>query len=149
MLTVKVTLSTFDMGTTNGIEVSADGRFLFVNESVQRKVWRYTLDEQGRPHNKTLFYSFADHGLDGMRSDQQGNLYIARYGAGEVVVLSEQGQLVSQYRLKGQFPTNVAFGGCDGKTLYVTMQKRGAIEKLNVEHAGRSFSANNRCTERR
>lgn len=135
----KVQLVEADMGTTNGVEVSPDEQFLYVNESVQRNVWRYELDATGKPVNKSLFYQFSDHGMDGMRTDTQGNLYIARYGAGTVAVLSPKGELVREYRLKGQRPTNVAFGGSDGKTLYVTMQQRGAIETLQVEHPGRAY----------
>ncbi|MBN7819726.1 SMP-30/gluconolactonase/LRE family protein [Bowmanella yangjiangensis] len=135
----KVQLVEAEMGTTNGVEVSPDEQFLYVNESVQRKVWRYELDGKGKPVNKTLFYQFSDHGLDGMRTDTQGNLYIARYGAGTIAVLSPKGELVREYRLKGRHPTNVAFGGSDGKTLYVTMQQRGAVETLQVEHPGRAF----------
>ena len=134
-----------DMGTTNGVEVAQGDQFLYVNESVQRRIWRYGLGESGVPENKTLFYSFDKHGLDGMRSDNQGNLYVARYGAGEVAVISPEGELIGQYRLKGQYPTNVAFGGCDGKTLFVTMQKRGAIEKLKVDTVGRSFAGAANC----
>jgi sugar lactone lactonase YvrE len=125
------------MGTTNGIEVSPDGRTLYVNESVQRRVWRYALDEQGRISGKQLLHLFADHGLDGMRCDQQGNLYIARYGAGTVVVLSPQGELLREVRLKGAKPTNVAFGGPDGRSVYVTLQDRGAIEVFRSDIAGR------------
>lgn len=128
------------MGTTNGIEVSADERYLYVNESVQRRVWRYRLDDSGRPVDKTLFYQFKDHGLDGMRSDSLGNLYIARYGAGSVVVLSPEGEKIEAYQLKGQHPTNLAFGGEDGRQVYVTMQKRGAIETFTARHPGRAFN---------
>ena len=127
------------MGTTNGVEVGISDRFLYVNESVQRNVWRYELAPDGKPVNKTLFHRFTDHGLDGMRVDNVGNLYIARYGAGKIAVLNPQGNLIKEYHLKGQHPTNVAFGGCDGRTLYVTMQKRGAIEKLRVDQPGRNF----------
>lgn len=119
-----------DMGTTNGIEVSPSGKVLYVNESVQRRVWRYDINAEGLPINKSLFYQFDDHGLDGMRTDNQGNLFIARYGAGEIAVLSPNGTLITTYHLKGQFPTNVAFGGAHKNVLYVTMQKRGAIERL-------------------
>ncbi|WP_246840538.1 SMP-30/gluconolactonase/LRE family protein [Lacimicrobium sp. SS2-24] len=128
------------MGTTNGIEVSADEMYLFVNESVQRRVWRYRLDENGRPTDKTLFYQFKTHGLDGMRSDSQGNLYIARYGAGRIVVLSPDGEKVREYRLKGQYPTNLAFGGEDGRQVFVTLQKRGAIETFQSPYPGRAFT---------
>lgn len=103
-----------------------------MNESVQRKVWRYELDEQGNISNKQLFISFTDFGLDGMRTDNQGNLYIARYGAGVVAVVSPQGKLIKEIKLKGKYPTNVAFGGEEGKRLFITMQKRGAIEMVEL-----------------
>ena len=71
------------LGTTNGIEVGPDGRRLYVNESVQRKVWVYDIAADGTIWNRRLLIGFPDHGLDGMRSDVDGNLYIARYGAGD------------------------------------------------------------------
>jgi len=41
--------------------------------------------------------------------------------------------------VKGDLPTNVAFGGEDGKTVYVTVADRGAIEAFRTEFRGRSF----------
>lgn len=130
------------MGTTNGIEVSPDNKILYVNESVQRKVWRFDIDEQGNLTNKQLHMAFSDYGLDGMRADQAGNLYIARYGKGVITVVSPKGQVIREIKLIGSYPTNVAFGGSDGKTVYVTMQKRGAIERFRVPIAGRTFNSN-------
>jgi gluconolactonase len=135
-----VTLLEADMGTTNGVEVSADEKHLYVNESVQRRVWKYDIDARsGAVSNKRLLIQFPDHGLDGMRSDLAGNLYIARYGAGEVTVVSPHGTVIERITLKGQKPTNVAFGGADGKTVYVTLQERGAIETFRTERAGREW----------
>ena len=128
-----------NMGTTNGVEVSPDNKTLYVNESVQRTVWQYDLSVQGDISNKRALIQFSDFGLDGMRTDQAGNVYIARYGKGVVAVVSPQGELLREVPLKGQFPTNVAFGGKDGKTIFVTMQKRGAIESFRNEISGRSF----------
>ncbi|VUD52018.1 Gluconolactonase [Thalassocella blandensis] len=128
------------MGTTNGIEVSPDNKRLYVNESVQRKIWVYDLNERGRIKNKRLFYSFDEHGLDGMRCDVKGNLYIARYDAGEVIVLSPDGVLLYTVMLKGKKPTNVAFGGRDGKTVFVTLQDRGTIEYFTADFPGREFA---------
>lgn len=127
------------MGTTNGIEVSPDGTRLYVNESVQRNVWQYDLQRDGGIASKRLLIRFDDHGLDGMRSDARGNLYIARYGAGVVAVVSPQGKLLREIPLKGRKPTNIAFGGADGRTAYVTLQDRGAIETFRVEHPGREY----------
>ncbi|GGD35798.1 SMP-30/gluconolactonase/LRE family protein [Pseudoxanthomonas indica] len=129
------------MGTTNGVEVSPDGRSLYVNESVQRRVWRYALDGEGRITGKQLIHQFSDHGLDGMRSDAQGNLYIARYGAGTVAILTPQGGLLREVQLKGRKPTNVAFGGHDGRTVYVTLQDRGAVEVFRSDVPGREHGA--------
>jgi gluconolactonase len=135
-----VTLLEANMGTTNGIEVSADEKHLYVNESVQRRVWKYDIDSKtGLVSDKRLLIQFADHGMDGMRSDALGNLYIARYGAGEVAVVSPHGTLLQRIRLKGEKPTNVAFGGDDGKTVYVTLQERGAIETFRSEQPGREW----------
>lgn len=121
------------MGTTNGVAVSPDSKVLYVNESVQRNVWQYQLDTDGNISNKKLLINFTDHGLDGMRTDQQGNLYIARYGKGVIAIISPQGRLLREVELKGRFPTNVAFGGSNGKQVFVTMQKRGAIESFFIE----------------
>lgn len=135
-----VTLLEADMGTTNGVEVSTDEKHLYVNESVQRKVWKYDIDKNtGDVKNKRLLIEFPDHGLDGMRCDVDGNLYIARYAAGEVTVVSPHGTVIERIKLKGQKPTNIAFGGADGKTVYVTVQERGAIETFRSERAGREW----------
>ncbi len=135
-----VTLLEANMGTTNGVEVSTDEKHLYVNESVQRNVWKYDIDKKtGAIKNKRLLIQFSDHGLDGMRCDVDGNLYIARYAAGEVTVVSPHGTVLERIKLKGQKPTNVAFGGVDGKTVYVTLQDRGAIETFRSERAGREW----------
>ena len=125
------------MGTTNGIEVSPDGKRLYVNESVQCTVWVYDLLVDGGVANKRLLIAFDDHGLDGMRTDVKGNLYIARYGAGVVAIVSPEGKVLREVALKGRKPTNVAFGGPDGRTVYVTLQDRGAIEAFRAEYPGR------------
>jgi sugar lactone lactonase YvrE len=121
-----------DMGTTNGVEISPDQSRLYVNESAQRRVWVYDLDDQLNASNKRLLIQFPDFGLDGMRTDAKGNVYIARYGKGVVAKVSPEGKLLQEYKLKGEFPTNVTFSQKDPTLLYVTMQKRGAIELIKL-----------------
>ena len=129
-----------DMGTTNGVEVSPDEKTLHVNKTVQRKVGAFELDTEGNISNKRLFHQFDDFGMDGMRCDVEGNLYITRYGKGTVAKLSQEGKLLLEVQMKGKKPSNIAFGGRDGKTAYVTLQDRGYIETFRVEKAGRSFA---------
>jgi gluconolactonase len=128
-----------NMGTTNGIEVSPDGKTLYVNESVQRKVWAYDLSESGAITNKRLLIDFPDFGMDGMRCDVEGNLYIARHGKGVVAKVSPAGKLLREIKLTGTKPSNVAFGGPDGRTVYITLQDRGNIESFRVEAPGREW----------
>lgn len=125
------------MGTTNGIEVSPDGRRLYVNESVQRNVWVYDLSPGGEISGKRLLIQFPDFGMDGMRVDVEGHLYITRHGKGTVAKVSPDGELLREYRLQGTKPSNVAFGGPDGRTVYVTLQDRGTVETFRADAAGR------------
>lgn len=127
------------MGTTNGIEVSPDEKRLYINESVQRNVWVYDLSPDGNISNKRLLTTFPDFGMDGMRCDVSGNLYITRHGKGVVAKISPDGKLLQEITLKGKLPSNIAFGGPDGKTAYVTLQDRGNMEQFPVEEAGREW----------
>lgn len=128
-----------EMGTTNGIEVSPDGRLLYVNESVQRSIWVYDIDQKGGLQNKRKFFQFDDFGMDGMRCDSQGNLYVCRYDAGKVVVINPQAKIIREIILKGKKPSNIAFGGKEGKQCFVTLQDRGCIETFMAEYPGRDF----------
>lgn len=135
----KVSLLQGDMGTTNGIEVSPDEKTLYVNETVQRKVWAFDLSPEGRVSNKRLLIDFPDFGMDGMRCDVDGNLYITRHGKGTVVKVSPEGKLLQEITLTGKLPSNIAFGGKDGCTAYVTVQDQGNVETFRVERPGREW----------
>ncbi len=128
-----------DMGTTNGIEVSPNGDKLYVNESVQRKIWAYDIQDDGSLKNKTLFASFPNFGLDGMRCDIKGNLYVCRYGKASVVVMSPQGKMIREILLKGKNPSNITFGGIDNKQCFVTVSDRGCFESFFSEFSGKGF----------
>lgn len=116
------------MGTTNGIELSPDERTLYVNESIQRSVWKYSIDSTGNVSDKTLFHQFDDLGMDGMKCDRDGNLYITRYGKGTIAVLSPEGILLREIGLKGKNCSNLVFGGPEKRDVFVTMQDRKIIE---------------------
>jgi gluconolactonase len=125
-----------DMGTTNGIEVSPDGKKLYVNETVQRNVWAFALDADGSTSDKSLLIQFPDFGLDGMRCDIDGNLYIARWGKGTVAKVSPEGKLLREINVLGAKPTNVCFGGPDGRTCYVTEVEHGRLVQFRVDRPG-------------
>lgn len=125
-----------DMGTTNGIELSPDGKKLFVNESVQRNVWSFDVGTDGGLSNKQLVKLFPDHGFDGMRCDIDGNLYITRYGKGTVAIMSPKGEVLREVDVLGKQPSNLCFGGPDGRTVYVTEVEHTRLVQFRVERPG-------------
>ena len=135
----EVTLLEADMGTTNGIEVSPDEKLLYVNESAQRNIWAYDLSAEGEISNKRLLIQFPDFGMDGMRCDIEGNLYVTRHGKGTVAKLSPAGEVLLEVQLTGRLCSNIAFGGPDGCTCYVTMADRGNVEVFRADLPGRSW----------
>jgi len=135
----KVNLLTDQMGTTNGIELSPDEKILYVNESVQRKIWAFDVDEHGNISNKRLFAEFQDFGFDGMKCDREGNLYVTRHGKGTVVVLDPKGKIIREVQLKGKGCSNLVFGGLNGKLVFVTLQDRKGIEKFRNDIPGRRW----------
>ena len=122
----------------NGIAVTQDSKRLYVVDSNpvvggNRKIWSFELDAQGNPGNQRLVYDFgAGRGGDGMRLDMQGNLLVAAgistprgpHETAEVppgiYVITPQGQLQSRIPIAEDVLTNLAFGGDDGRTLYIT-----------------------------
>ena len=136
----------------NGIAVTQDSSQLYVVDSRSvpggnRKIWRFDLDAEGNPSQQTQVWDFAPgRGADGMRLAQDGNLYIAaginsprgdhetdQVPAG-VYVITPNGEMKGRIPIPEDVLTNLAFGGADGKTLYVTAGKN--LYQTRVEVAG-------------
>ena len=130
--TGKVTLLEENMGTTNGIEVSPDGKRLYVNESIQRVVWVYKIRKDGSIGNKKIFKKFSDYGMDGMRCDSKGNLYITRHGKGTIALFSPDGKLIKEFILKGKLCSNIVLSR-DEKLAFITMADRGMFEIIEIK----------------
>lgn len=126
----------------NGIAVSPDDKTLYVIDSHpkvggNRKIWAFDLADDGSLSKQRLVYDFGKgRGGDGMRVDMKGNLWVAaginkhRGNIGEsmdvsagVYVISPEGKLLGRIPIPEDLITNVAFGGPERKTLYVTAGK--------------------------
>lgn len=122
----------------NGLAVAPDNGTFYLIESDgrvnrARVVRAYDLKSDGSVTNHRVLYTFyPGRGGDGMRVDAAGNLYIAAglhqaRGTSETLdtrpgihVLTPQGKLVAFVETPEDTLTNCAFGGADGRTLYVT-----------------------------
>jgi gluconolactonase len=103
---------------------------------VQRNVWAFDITADQNLTNKRLLKQFPDAGFDGMRCDVDGNLYISRYGKGTVAVLSPKGEVVREIDVLGESPSNVCFGGPDGRTVYVTEVKHQRLVQFRTDKPG-------------
>jgi gluconolactonase len=128
----KVTRAATGMGTTNGIELSRDGKYLYVNESVQRNVWRFRVGRDGTLTQKKLLIQFTDFAMDGMRMDRRGNLLISRHGKGTVAMVSPKGKMIREIAVLGSKPSNVALSA-DGRTVYVTEMEKGRLVRFTID----------------
>jgi gluconolactonase len=75
-----------------------------------------------------------------MRSDVDGNLYIARHGKGTVVKMTPKGEILREIDVLGKKPTNLCFGGTDGKTIYVTEVDHRRLVRFTVDQPGLTWA---------
>jgi gluconolactonase len=118
----------------NGLALSLDEKYLFVADTRKNRILRYVLDPPVRSY---LFSQLSGGwGPDGIALDTAENLYVAQYGGGVVIVLNPKGELIDRIAVGGLFPTNVAFGGPDGRTLYMTEVETGSVYFFRTELPG-------------
>jgi sugar lactone lactonase YvrE len=128
------------MGVTNGIDLSPDGATLYVSEADTREVWAYRLDgtKLAAPRLVKKFDAFE---LDGLRTDLDGKIFVARPLNGTVAILAPDKTpdtaLVREVPLRGKVPTNLTFGGPDGKSVFVTQKDGKFIETFRADRPGR------------
>jgi signal peptidase len=127
-------------GVTNGLDLSPDDKTLYVGTSNSRQVWAYRIDGLKLADARKV----ADFGapppkfdLDGLRTDVDGRIYVTQNGAGMVIVLKPDGTVEHRVKTVGKAPSNVTFGGPDGKTVFVTQADGGFVESFRSDRPGR------------
>ena len=104
------------------------------NKGEQR--WAYRLDGS-KLLDPRLVTGFADFEVDGLRTDIDGRIYLARLSAGKIAVIAANGTLEREVPLLGKQPTNLTFGGPDGRTVFVTQKEGRFIETFRADRPGR------------
>ena len=125
----------------NGLAMTPDDRTLYVIDSHprpggNRKIWAFDVAEDGSASGQRLVFDFGKgRGGDGMRLDTRGNLWVAAGIAvprtsGEdasvppgIYIITPGGKLLGRIPIPEDVITNLAFGGPERKTLYVTSGK--------------------------
>lgn len=107
----------------NGIVGTPDGKYLYVADIGDSKIYRYTINKEGKLSGRILF---APEGSDGMTIDENGNVYITGKG---VTVYNAAGLKIGNIPVPSDWVGNVCFGGKDRKTLFIT-----ASESVYILH---------------
>ncbi len=117
-------------GRPNGIALSPNGRILYVTNSDDRNVRAYDLDKNGAASNERVVVPRIEGIPDGIRVDENGNLYVA---AAKLEVYSAEGKPLGEVHLV-ETPSNCAFGDADLETLYITA--RTSIYRVRLKAKG-------------
>lgn len=138
----KLDLLLSNVPSPNGIVLSPDERFLFVAVTRGNCVWRMPLLADGGVSKTGQFFtSYGPSGPDGLAMDEHGRLLVANPGLAYVWVLNERAEPVQVLRGQpGHSLTNLAFGGDDRKTLFVTDSTAGSVLRIRMDVAGMPLS---------
>jgi len=129
----KVTLVDGSRRNPNGIALSPGGDLLYANAG-DGKLLAYPIRAGVPGPGRTLIDGLD--GPDGMTVDCLGNLYITEHGARRVRVFSPGGKQLATIRVDANV-TNAAFGGADGRTLFIT--GAGAVWRIPLEVTGSPY----------
>lgn len=88
----------------NGIALSPDGKELWATEFSRNLLHRVELANAttSTPFGTAIAYHFTGPAPDSMRADNDGNLYVAMYGQGRVLVFNRNGIPIGQVLLPGR-----------------------------------------------
>ena len=124
-----------DLERPNGIVLSPDEKFLYVNDSVKRTIMRYEVQRDGSVANGKLFADMSTGkgtgNPDGMKFDEKGNLYSV--GPGGIWVFTPDGKHLGTI-VPPEFAPGFVFGDADGKSLYLAASSQ--LARIRVRNAG-------------
>jgi len=146
------------MVTPNGVGLSADGRTLFVAETVPRRLWAFDLDGPGQirpqpwpsPNGGRLVAGLPDANYpDSLALDSAGNVCIASFNRCGVWEISPDGRRRVFRPLPEFYATNVAFGGPGLRTAFVTLSSTGRLVAFRWPRPGQPLPYVNSTPARR
>lgn len=127
-------------GFTNGMCLSADGKWLYVAESSPPLISRVEIKADGSAGRREVVVELPRQVPDGLAFDTAGDLYISLYNPNIVYRLTARGDLITLYddweQLMLVAPTNIAFGGADMKTLIIAAICGWAVHTAPMPVAG-------------
>jgi gluconolactonase len=122
--------------TPNGIGLSVDGKTLFLAETITRRVLSYAVTAPGEvsllpwpaPAGGHLVAGLPDRNfLDSMAIDAEGHICVASFNACGIWRIAPDGSARHFIPIDDYYATNIAFGGPDRRTAFVTLSSTGRL----------------------
>jgi sugar lactone lactonase YvrE len=107
----------------NGLDWSPDESTFYLADSLALCVYAFDFDVvRGVVERRRVLLQFVrgEGGPNGMAVDDEGGLWVALTGGGEVRRYSPRGELIARVAVATPGPTSCAFGGEDGGVLFIT-----------------------------
>ena len=124
----------------NGIGLSPDGRTLYVAETHSGHLWHFALSAPGvidraaghgmLPGGSILSRAGPGQFLDSLAVDSGGYICCASPGQGDMLIFPPHGGPPEAIRLPDFLPTNIAFGGPDRCTAFITLASSGRLIRM-------------------
>lgn len=125
----------------NGLVLNVEENVLYVGMTRGNAVWRLPLLPGGGTSKVGIFTQLAGgvSGADGLALDENGNVYVADAGNGCVWVFTPYAEPFSRIRscTNGRTLTNLAFGGDENRTLFMTDSSTGTIISVDLDIPGK------------
>jgi gluconolactonase len=125
----------------NGVVLSPDESSVLLSVTRDNAVWRVPLTSEGLPFKVGRFVNLSGGiGPDGLAVDEAGNLAVAHVGMGSVWLFSPVGEPIGRIRsCAGSGTSNLAYGGPDRRTLFITESETGQVLTARLDIPGREM----------
>jgi len=140
--------------TANGIGLSPDETVLYIAETEGARLWAFDIIGPGElrkreslvPHGGRLIYKAGPpyRRYDSLAVEMNGNICIATLVEGGITVISPAGELVEFVPMPDRYTTNIAFGGPDLGTAYITLSQTGRLVAMDWPRPGLPLNFLNR-----
>ncbi len=126
----------------NGLVFDKRETALFVAVTRANAVWRIATQDPTEKLRTGLFVQLPSAGPDGLALDEDGNLAVAHPTAGVVRLYNRYAELLAVVKTcKGRSTVNLAYGGADNRSLFITEAETSTILVARMPKAGkRMFS---------
>jgi gluconolactonase len=136
----------FGMLPANGIGLSPDEKTVYVAETPTARLWAYDLAARGEVKPGDVIYR-GERGkpicglggyqmFDSLAVEASGNVCVATLISGCISVIAPDGKVVEQVPTGDRVTTNIAFGGPDLKTAYITLSGKGELIAMDWSRPG-------------